>query len=91
MAQEYKGSVVRISLAGISSPADVRLLNGLLRRVDGVRSHTIDAENNILTAYLDDETPETEEGLLRALLAVGMHPRGISGVGFDIEDGRNAC
>lgn len=91
MAEEYKGTVVRVELGGSPAPDNLRMLNALLDRVEGVVSHFIDVEKNILTAYLDDDARHPEEALVTALLTVGMYPKGFSETGFEYEDGRHVC
>lgn len=90
MAEKYYGRVVRVCLAGGSSPASGRVLAHLLDRADGVHAYFIDADHKMLTAYLD-ESHDDDEVLVRALMASGMYPRSSHDVGAIVKDGTNAC
>lgn len=91
MAEEYKGTVIRVVLGGSPSSDSLRMLNILLDRVDGVTSHFLDVEKNILTAYLDDEADHPEGALVSALLTAGVYPKGFSEAGFEGEDTSHVC
>lgn len=90
MAEKYIGRVVRVSLAGGSGPGSERMLAHLLDQANGVVAYFIDAEERVLTAYLD-ESHSDDEVLVRALMASGMYPKSSHDVGVTDKDGTNAC
>jgi len=90
MAEKYHGRVVRVSLAGGSCPSSERMLAHLLDRADGVVAYFIDAEDRMLTAYLD-ESHAQDDVLVRALVASGMYPGRARDIGVTDKDGADAC